>query len=297
MCIHVGTATSRRWSKADDDKSLVAALIYAGTATSRRWFKADDGKSLVAALIYAVTATSRRWFKAADGKSLVVALIYAGTATSRRWFKVDCKSLVVALIYAGTATSRLWFKMDGVWKVMCQLTSKFSRSPDGIPTAVLKILSYQLCTRTVLPCIIFEMFLESGKCPMLLKKTLISRQSLILYPLSVGACFMINTLSGLVLDYVVLSKYCAECQLVGDKLTGEEKTLWLEAHHTLWLQPLRVKLGHGDSWSEVVVIPFCRCHLLPLLQLHCTVVRSRCIGLPEHNCSLPWHQHTVGTMH
>ena len=47
---------------------------------------------------------------------------------------------------------------------------------------------------------------------------------------SVGACFVIDTLSGLVLDYVVLSKYCAECQLVGDKLTGEEKTLWLEAH-------------------------------------------------------------------
>ena len=49
---------------------------------------------------------------------------------------------------------------------------------------------------------------------------------------SVGACFVIDTLSGLVLDYVVLSKYCAECQLVGDKLTGEEKTLWLEAHRT-----------------------------------------------------------------
>ena len=45
--------------------------------------------------------------------------------------------------------------------------------------------------------------------------------------------FVINTLSGLVLDYVVLSKYCAECQLVGDKLTGEEKRLWLEAHHTV----------------------------------------------------------------
>ena len=44
---------------------------------------------------------------------------------------------------------------------------------------------------------------------------------------------MIDTLSGLVLDYVVLSKYCAECQLVGDKLTGEEKTLWLEAHRTV----------------------------------------------------------------
>ena len=50
---------------------------------------------------------------------------------------------------------------------------------------------------------------------------------------SVGACFVIDTLSGLVLDYVVLSKYCAERQLVGDKLTGEEKTLWLEAHRTV----------------------------------------------------------------
>ena len=47
---------------------------------------------------------------------------------------------------------------------------------------------------------------------------------------SVGACFVIDQLSGLVLDYVVLSKYCAECTLVGDKLTGEEREVWLGAH-------------------------------------------------------------------
>ena len=105
---------------------------------------------------------------------------------------------------------------------------------------------------------------------------------------SVGACFVIDTLSGLVLDYVVLSKYCAECQLVGDKLTGEEKRLWPQ---TPW-----VKWGHGDSWSEIFVVPFCRCHVLPL---HCTIGRwgCRCIGLPEHDCSLPWHHHTEGGMH
>ena len=47
---------------------------------------------------------------------------------------------------------------------------------------------------------------------------------------SVGACFVIDQLSGFVLDYVVLSKYCAECTLVGDKLTGKERELWLAAH-------------------------------------------------------------------
>ena len=41
---------------------------------------------------------------------------------------------------------------------------------------------------------------------------------------------MIDQLSGFVLDYVELSKYCAECTLVGDKLTGKERELWLAAH-------------------------------------------------------------------
>ena len=40
-------------------------------------------------------------------------------------------------------------------------------------------------------------------------------------------------MSGLVLDYVVLSKYCAECTLVIDKLTGKERKVWLDAHHVV----------------------------------------------------------------
>ena len=29
---------------------------------------------------------------------------------------------------------------------------------------------------------------------------------------TIGACFVIEPMSGLVIDYVVLSKYCSECQ-------------------------------------------------------------------------------------
>ena len=47
---------------------------------------------------------------------------------------------------------------------------------------------------------------------------------------TIGACFVIEQISGLVMDYIVLSKYCVECQLVGEKLEGEEKALWMEAH-------------------------------------------------------------------
>ena len=35
---------------------------------------------------------------------------------------------------------------ERVRKFMCMLPNKFSRSPDGIPSAVLKVLSYELCT-------------------------------------------------------------------------------------------------------------------------------------------------------
>ena len=44
---------------------------------------------------------------------------------------------------------------------------------------------------------------------------------------SVGACFVIEQFSGIVLDYVIAS---TECTLVGDKLTGEERDVWLDAH-------------------------------------------------------------------
>ena len=35
---------------------------------------------------------------------------------------------------------------ERVRKFMCMLPNKYSRSPDGIPSAVLKVLSYELCT-------------------------------------------------------------------------------------------------------------------------------------------------------
>ena len=51
---------------------------------------------------------------------------------------------------------------ERVRKFMCKLPAKFSRSPDGIPAAVLKILSYELC----IPLhIIFKMSLDSTTCP------------------------------------------------------------------------------------------------------------------------------------
>ena len=43
------------------------------------------------------------------------------------------------------------------------LPNKFSRSPDGIPSAVLKVLSYELYTPLY---IIFKMSIDSGTCPL-----------------------------------------------------------------------------------------------------------------------------------
>ena len=51
---------------------------------------------------------------------------------------------------------------------MCMLPNKYSRSPDGIPSAVLKVLSYELCTPLY---ILFKMSIDSGTCPLLWKKT------------------------------------------------------------------------------------------------------------------------------
>ncbi len=47
---------------------------------------------------------------------------------------------------------------------------------------------------------------------------------------TVDVCFVIDVVTGFALDYIVLSKYCAECELVRNKLDGEQKELWLEAH-------------------------------------------------------------------
>ena len=55
---------------------------------------------------------------------------------------------------------------ERVRKFMCKLPAKFCRSPDGIPTAVLKILSYELCIPVH---IIFKTSLDSTTCPTLWK--------------------------------------------------------------------------------------------------------------------------------
>ena len=46
----------------------------------------------------------------------------------------------------------------------------------------------------------------------------------------IGVGFVIETLTGLVLDYAVLSRYCLECELVGKRLSGEELDTWKQLH-------------------------------------------------------------------
>ena len=45
-----------------------------------------------------------------------------------------------------------------------------------------------------------------------------------------GVGFVVEVLTGLVIDYVIRSKYCVECELVGKKLKGDEKVQWQELH-------------------------------------------------------------------
>ena len=51
-------------------------------------------------------------------------------------------------------------------KFMCTLPNKFSRSPDGIPSAVLRSLSFELCTPLYY---LFRQSLDTGTCPSLWK--------------------------------------------------------------------------------------------------------------------------------
>ena len=53
-----------------------------------------------------------------------------------------------------------------VRKFTCKLPNKFTRSPDGIPSAVLRSLSFELCTPMY---IIFKTPMDSGECPSLWK--------------------------------------------------------------------------------------------------------------------------------
>ena len=46
----------------------------------------------------------------------------------------------------------------------------------------------------------------------------------------IGIGFVIETLTGLVLDYAVLSRYCVECEMVVKKLSGEELESWKQLH-------------------------------------------------------------------
>lgn len=45
-----------------------------------------------------------------------------------------------------------------------------------------------------------------------------------------GVGFVIEMLTGLVIDYTIRSKYCVECELVGKKLKGDEREQWQQLH-------------------------------------------------------------------
>ena len=51
-------------------------------------------------------------------------------------------------------------------KLLCKLPNKFSRSPDGIPSPVLRSLSFELCTPLYY---LFRQSLDTGTCPSLWK--------------------------------------------------------------------------------------------------------------------------------
>ena len=53
-----------------------------------------------------------------------------------------------------------------VRKFMCKLPNKYTRSPDGISSAVLRSLSYEFCTPLY---IIFKTSMDSGECSSLWK--------------------------------------------------------------------------------------------------------------------------------
>ena len=69
-------------------------------------------------------------------------------------------------IYTTDNLSHINLSTERVRKFMCMLPNKYSRSPDGIPSAVLKVLSYELCTPLY---ILFKMSIDSGTCPLLWK--------------------------------------------------------------------------------------------------------------------------------
>ena len=83
---------------------------------------------------------------------------------------IGCKNVLLFLFPLNQRSrvnlSNMNLSIERVRKFMCMLPNKFSHSPDGIPSAVLRILSYELCTPLN---IIFEMSINSGTCPSLWK--------------------------------------------------------------------------------------------------------------------------------
>ena len=73
---------------------------------------------------------------------------------------------VVALAHEGHQLSDINLSPEVIRKCMCPLPNKFSRSPDGIPSVVLRSLSFELCTPLYY---LFRQSLDTGTCPSLWK--------------------------------------------------------------------------------------------------------------------------------
>ena len=81
-------------------------------------------------------------------------------------FSVDDGILPQVETHIQSRLSDINLSPELIRKCMCKLPNKFSRSPDGIPSAVLRSLSFELCKPLYY---LFRQSLDTGTCPSLWK--------------------------------------------------------------------------------------------------------------------------------
>ena len=57
--------------------------------------------------------------------------------------------------------------------------------------------------------------------------------------------FVIEVLTGFVIDYTIRSKYCVECELVGNKLTGNDKELHADSSGAMETKTAKIMWGRS----------------------------------------------------
>ena len=62
-----------------------------------------------------------------------------------------------------------------------------------------------------------------------------------------GIGFVIEVLTGLVIDYVIRSKYCVECELVGNKLQGKRRS---SGRNYTRRTVVSITLAPGVAWKQ-----------------------------------------------